>query len=191
MNGGQLNKYCDEVLRILNSNGNKDPLLFGVGEFRKEQKIPDDLFVKIRLSEDDTKTIIRTLEDLHYVKTETRERSSYYDLGNKENVNSAIFAVSLTDEGRYFVQTSSFTKEARWKILNKWFPNIPNIVGISAVFISSIACVIAITDAQQKKNAIAKQKAETAKQLNELEKRVNNRMDSLATLPATDRATKW
>lgn len=191
MNRGQLNKYCDEVLRILNDNANKDPLLFGVGEFRKEQKIPDDLFVKIKLSEDDTRTIIRTLEELHYIKTETKEKSGYYDLSAKENVNSAIFSVSLTDEGKYFVQTSSFTKEARWKIINKWVPNIPNIVGISAVFIASVACTIAITDAGQKKKEIARQKAETIRQINDLEKKMNRRMDSLMSVPPADAATKW
>src|SRR3954470_23533494 len=129
MKQAQLNKYCDEVLRILYNNANNDPLLFGVGEFRTEEKVADDLFVKIRLSEDDTKTIITSLQEVHkFIETDTKEKTTYYDLEKKENINSAVFAVKLTEAGRYFIQTSSFSKEARWKSINRWFPNVPNIV---------------------------------------------------------------
>ncbi|MCW3122898.1 MAG: hypothetical protein JWQ38_2390 [Flavipsychrobacter sp.] len=180
MKQAQLNRYCDEVLRLLYKNEDHDPLLFGVGEFRTEEKIANDLFVKIKLSEEDTKVIIQTLEGVYkFIETDAREKSTYYDLEKKENINSAIFAVRLTDAGKYFVQTSSFSKEARWKKINRWIPNVPNIVSLSAVLISAMACVICFVDNRDIKRAMKQQKEELLQNINNAQARPAYAVDTL------------
>jgi hypothetical protein len=187
----QLDRYCDEVLRILYKSRNEGPTYFGVGEYRNEEKIADDLFVKINVSEEDTKTVIQALEEVyHYVETDAKEKTHYYDLDSKQNIHSAVYAVKITDAGKYFIQTTSFSKESTWKNINRWFPNIPNIVGITAVLISMIACTICYKEARKKNKELLAQKQELL-QMQEAQNRLQQQMDSiLKKYPPTDTAAK-
>jgi hypothetical protein len=180
MNQKQLNKYCDEVLRILNKSNNDDPLLFGIGEFRKEHNEEEDLFVKIKVSEEDTTTIIHALENVYkYITTDAKEHTSYYDLEKKEYIKSALYAIKITDAGKYFIQTSSLYKEAKWKNINKWVPNLPGIISVTAVFISIIACAIFFNHIKKEKKELEKQKEEFSIMIKETAARQLLQMDSL------------
>jgi hypothetical protein len=180
MNNKQLNKYCDEVLRILYKSGNERPLLFGVGEFRKEEDGVDDLFVKIKVSEEDAKTVIQALEGTYnFITTDAIKHTSYYDLEKKENIKSALYVIKITDAGKYFIQTSSFSKEAKWKSLNKWVPNIPNVLAITAVLISVVGCLLSFYWIRKEKKELVKEKETLSIMLKESEGKLQSRIDSL------------
>lgn len=183
------NRYCDKLLKYLNINREKEPLLFATGKFREEKTVTNDVFEKLNIPDENVAFIISNLEGDKLIEVFSKGGGvSKYDHVTNTYISSGTFQIKITDTGSQFIQSTSFSREAKKEFLHKWLPNITTIMTVVISLVSLAVSILSYKNPNDEQ--VDKIMKDQYLKNKELESRINRKIDSLWKSDTTKHSEK-
>jgi len=126
----KLNRYSDRTLKALASGKYIEPIYYGTGTERTENKIEGDFFAAIRIEVQYVQLLASHLERLGFINVIERGGTRSVDqVLHEETLNKKV-QIKLTEKGSLFINSTSFFWEESKMFIQTWIPLTLSIVSI-------------------------------------------------------------